>query len=341
MHPQLCRQREWCSTLHTRIHPDNPHSRSRYGFAWEHVPQGTSAHLDYGCFDGAFLGSLGGKDAGRLVGVDVSGDAIERARRMHPQVEFRQITPDAPLPFDDQSFTSITVLDVIEHMYDQKLLLDELNRILTPDGLLIVTVPKRHCFSFLDMGNLKFRFPRLHRWVFTLRHSRGEYERRYVSNLFGLVGDISARKMWHEHFTPDGLSELLQRSGFSTVVLDGSGLFARLINVAFLPLCWCSPVMRLARRLSALDARCFKSMNLFLVAAKQHAVGDGVVTVTNAGQADLDRLPVEVESAGGKRFMTLVDVAAGRTHGAIWDAGGAGITAPVGRMEYYLCSSSP
>ena len=38
---------------------------------------------------------------------------------------------------------------------------------------------------------------------------------------------------------------------------------------------------------------------------------DGEVTVENTGDADLDRLPVEIDLPDGKRFMTLVDVPAG------------------------------
>ncbi|MHC4981659.1 MAG: hypothetical protein ACYTF6_00635 [Planctomycetota bacterium] len=41
------------------------------------------------------------------------------------------------------------------------------------------------------------------------------------------------------------------------------------------------------------------------------SVQDGSVAVENTGAADLDRLPVEVELAGGRRFMALVDAPAG------------------------------
>ena len=45
--------------MHTRIEMDNPYGYDRYGFAWEHVPAGGAAHLDYGCGDGRFLVGLG------------------------------------------------------------------------------------------------------------------------------------------------------------------------------------------------------------------------------------------------------------------------------------------
>ncbi|GAG01110.1 unnamed protein product, partial [marine sediment metagenome] len=187
--------------MKTEISPENPYSYNRYGFAWQCVPEGGAAHLDFGCYDGAFLRSLKEKGIARLFGVDISHEAVCKAHHQFPELEIIHISETVPLPFEDGLFTSITILDVIEHVYEQGALLDELNRVLKDNGTLIVTVPGQHLFSFLDIGNLKFRFPRLHRWYYCRKHSREEYECRYVSNPDGLVGDISAKKHWHEHFS--------------------------------------------------------------------------------------------------------------------------------------------
>ena len=50
----------------------------------------------------------------------------------------------------------------------------------------VVTVPRRHVFSVLDLGNLKFRFPRLHRRWYVWRHGEAGYEHRYGDNPFRL-----------------------------------------------------------------------------------------------------------------------------------------------------------
>ena len=84
------------------------------------------------------------------------------------------------------------------------------------------------------MGNFKFRFPRIHRWVYTARHSREEYHQRYVECRNGLFGDIEVEKMWHEHFTVDSMNALLRKAGLVVADVDGQGFFQRiLVNAAY------------------------------------------------------------------------------------------------------------
>jgi SAM-dependent methyltransferase len=254
--------------MHTKISPDNPYRYNRLCFAWEHVPAGTGPHLDFGCNKGEFLNRLRDKKDGRLVGVDVSEEAVKAGRALFPELEIIKTGEAAHLPFDDASFESITVLDVLEHVYEQAELLVELNRVLKDGGKLLVTVPGRHFFSFLDMGNFKFQFPRLHRWYYCLKHSREEYENRYVSSPDGLIGDISAKKGWHEHFSRAKLEKLLTEANFVVIDFDGTGFFGRVIgNVAYF-FKWLKPLHRALTRLQNFDNRLFESTHLFCVAEK-------------------------------------------------------------------------
>jgi SAM-dependent methyltransferase len=255
--------------MHTKLKVDNPYGHNRYGFAWHYVPQGVAAHLDFGCGDGQFTAALRSKGISRNVGVDVSSEAIEKGRQQFPELEFIHISGSLPLPFADGEFSSVTMLDVIEHVDQQTAVLSELNRLLHDDGMLIVTVPGRHIFSFLDVGNLKFRFPRLHRWYYCKIHSEAEYKHRYLSNPDGLVGDISVCKRWHQHFSRKELAILLERCGYVVEEFDGAGLFARLLKcIGFL--CGSIKVLqRCVNKLERLDAKAFESANLFCVARKR------------------------------------------------------------------------
>lgn len=251
-----------CS-MDTRISADNPFGYDRYGYAWQQIPEAKANHLDFGCFQGRFLEALKKKGPGRLVGADISREAIGEARRRHGDLEFVHVSRELPLEFEDKSFRSVTVMDVIEHVAPQKELLKELGRIMQDNGTLIVTVPGKYLFSFLDMGNFKFRFPRLHRWYYCRKHSRAEYERRYVSNPDGLIGDVSAEKGFHEHFTRQKLESLLNSAGFTVVSFDGSGFFSRPIGIACYFVQRIKPLHKLLQKLIAIDARLFKSANLF------------------------------------------------------------------------------
>lgn len=261
--------------MHTRIEPDNPCGYDRYGFAWQHVPAGGAAHLDFGCGDGRFLAALRSKGIERLVGADAGEEAVRRAMDRSDGLEIVHVRPGASLPFADGEFSSISLMDVLEHVDRQEALLAELRRVLRDDGILIVTVPKQHVFSFLDMGNLKFRFPRLHRWHYCRRHSLEEYERRYVTNPDGLIGDVAAKKRWHEHFSRRTLEDLLYRKGFSVVQFDGAGYFLRLLKIAETLFGRIAPLRRGITRIMAWDARRFQSANLFCVARKRTRAREG------------------------------------------------------------------
>jgi ubiquinone/menaquinone biosynthesis C-methylase UbiE len=261
--------------MRTRIEAGNPFGFDRYGFAWQHVPAGEAAHLDFGCGDGRFLVRLRSKSIGRLVGVDVRREAVEQAKAKCGDAEIVHIDGSSPLLFADSEFSSISLLDVLEHVDEPDTLLAELHRVLKDEGILIVTVPGQHVFSILDTGNLKFRFPRLHRWFYCRTHPREEYERRYVSNPDGLVGDVSAKKRWHEHFSRRKLAGALNRNGFPAVQFDGTGFFMRVLKIAELVFGRIGPLQRGIRKIMAWDARRFQSANLFCIARKRAARAEG------------------------------------------------------------------
>ena len=255
--------------MRTRIEPGCPFGYDRYAFAWRHVPADASAHLDVGCGDGRFLAALEGKSSAPLAGVDVSREAVTQAEKTCSRARIVHLNGTASLPFPDAEFSSASLLDVLEHVHEQDELLGELRRVLSDGGVLIVTVPGRHVFSFLDLGNAKFRFPRLHRWCYCRKHSRRQYEQRYAANPDGLVGDVSARKRWHEHFSRKKLERLLNRNGFSVIEFDGAGFSLRLLKIAELMFRRLGPLRGAISKMMVWDARLFSSANLFCVARKE------------------------------------------------------------------------
>ncbi len=253
-----------------KISTDNPFARlgSRYAFAWEHIKVNSNAHLDYGCDDGWFNSKLQSKNIAHLVGVDMNSQAIAKAKKDYPELTFSTISKTVPLPFPDNNFDSVSILDVLEHLSQQRELLREFFRVLKSGGKLIVTVPGRHIFSFLDRGNIQLQFPRLFRWWYLRSHSLDEYKAHYLANSDGMVGCMSEDKNEHEHFKPRYLCELLTDAGFAVELVDGAGLFHNVFETIDFLLRRPKFLQGIYNSLTRLDARCFEKTNLFCVAHK-------------------------------------------------------------------------
>jgi SAM-dependent methyltransferase len=254
--------------MKTKVSAANPFRKDRYLFLWEvlrnHKP---GRHLDYGAYNGEILNVLAKTEViTDGIGVDLNLGVVEEHRlAMNKNVELRYIEKGAKLPFDDDSFDSISMLDVLEHIHDQESILKELNRVLRAGGKLIITVPKTHVWSFLDVGNFKFRFPRLHKLYVSWRYSKAYFDERYATNVNGLYGDVEKEKMWHQHFKPVELESLLRNCGFDEFEFDGAGLFQRPLSILGLLLPFAKPFFS---KLAVKDAIFFEQSNLFSVAIR-------------------------------------------------------------------------
>ncbi len=261
--------------MKTALQPNNPFGHHPKGFLWEILRVnrgGRSSHLDYGTHDGSMLKLLSDTAViGEAIGLDLNADVVARnASRMPANVHLRAVEKNPVIDLPAGSLDSISIIGVLEHIYDQKHVLGQLHRLLKPDGILIAAVPGRHFFSFLDMGNFKFVFPRLHRFYYERWHSREGYRQRYIDCRNGLIGDIEKEKAWHQHFSHAELAQLLSEAGFDVIDRDGFGFFNRpLVNLAyFMP----GPLKRLTDRMVRWDARVFSQAEIF-VAARKRPVG--------------------------------------------------------------------
>ncbi|HSU72809.1 MAG TPA: methyltransferase domain-containing protein [Candidatus Binatia bacterium] len=98
--------------------------------------------LEIGCNKGKFLGKLIAKgllDAHDAYGIDVNEAGIAFAKK-HAKGHY-DVMDATKLAFSDGMFDRAMMIHVLEHIPNYKATLQELNRVLAKDGLLIITVP--------------------------------------------------------------------------------------------------------------------------------------------------------------------------------------------------------
>lgn len=98
--------------------------------------------LDYGCGNGEILKKItkiNPKSA--LLGMDISKNALKRAKKKVPNAKLHLIHDGERLPLKTTSVDFITALDVVEHIYDTPKVFSEFARILQPGGKILITTP--------------------------------------------------------------------------------------------------------------------------------------------------------------------------------------------------------
>lgn len=115
--------------------------------------------LDYGCGDGRYYNYL--YDSGALkkniFGTEVSKIRIERCKKLGWENCFLTDFLE-PLPFEDNFFDVISMVEVIEHIpkNDIDFYISEIKRILKPNGLFILTTPNYPIKRFYDIWDAFF-----------------------------------------------------------------------------------------------------------------------------------------------------------------------------------------
>lgn len=111
----------------------------------------SSRVLDLGCAFGYGTSML--VDRYDTHGHDLSLAYIERARRRVPHATFTCGRADE-VPYPNGYFDGILLLDVLEHVPDERAVVEEVARLLRPGGKLVLSVPNRGALAALDSLNV-------------------------------------------------------------------------------------------------------------------------------------------------------------------------------------------
>jgi SAM-dependent methyltransferase len=149
--------------------------------------------------------------AQEIYGIDIAPSFVEAARQAGVQAERVDIDNEA-LPYPDDFFQAIFCGEVLEHLVDPDRLLDEVHRVLSPEGVCVLTTPNLaawHNRLALLLGAQPFpdtvsvRYP-------------------HAGKLFPLPGESLGLHL--RVFTYRALREVLARHGFTVVETIGTHL---------------------------------------------------------------------------------------------------------------------
>ncbi len=104
-----------------------------------YLPQGRKVLVgDIGCGTGATSVAL--KQFGKVVAVDLSPEALKLHSSRNDHGEMVRASA-VSLPFKSETFDVLTYLDMLEHVEEDELALEEAFRLLRPGGWLLLSVP--------------------------------------------------------------------------------------------------------------------------------------------------------------------------------------------------------
>lgn len=164
----------------------------------EHNVTPATTCIDVGCGDGLTYGRWVSDRARQYAGVDVSANAVARARANG--LDATVVEGAAHLPHPADSFDVALCIEVFEHLFEPHLAAREILRVLRPGGRLIATVP-----------NVAY------------------WRRRTDLLLFGrwnpLGDDLSVEQPWRDphirFFTPSTFRRMLVLAGFAPIAISG------------------------------------------------------------------------------------------------------------------------
>ena len=175
--------------------------------------------LEIGCGVGTVVDWLRQKGC-RAKGTDISAKAVAYGREKYPGIELAAEAAEK-MSWGDGSFDMVVSFDVVEHLVDVEVHLEEVRRVLREGGYYLVGTPNKYCSAFFDtLRKRDFSWKQSHPSLQSWRGLRRRMERCGFSCRFVKMNPAS-------EFT----LVKLKRYGFLCWLVQR-------VNIARLPLGW-------------------------------------------------------------------------------------------------------
>ncbi|MCH8622380.1 glycosyltransferase [Undibacterium sp. TS12] len=140
--------------------------------------------------------------AAQVIGVDISVEAVEHAqgRYRKPNLEYR-VGSCAAIPLDDSSVDLVVSFETIEHHDQHQEMMQEIRRVLRPDGVLLISSPDKLYYSDIPGAHNEYHVKELYQEEF--QQLLGQY--------FGHISLFGQRVLFGSGIFPHA-----QATGFDT-----------------------------------------------------------------------------------------------------------------------------
>jgi ubiquinone/menaquinone biosynthesis C-methylase UbiE len=186
----------------------HPYATARFRLVLECLLEASRASgrlLDLGCASGYYSVEFA-KAGGCVAGLDISDASVALARRraerdgVADRCEFT--TGDVRrLPFGDCEFDAVLMVEVLEHVREQRQAVSEAVRVLRPGGVLVLATP--HAFETLS------RWQRFRKRRAPVPEAAGIVVERVGTNPSAVEAGISHEPYFHDAFTFEQIKGLL------------------------------------------------------------------------------------------------------------------------------------
>ncbi len=167
--------------------------------------------LDLGCGTGEMGAVIKDKFGARVYGIDINSIAVEKARKNGLLAKNADI--ETKWPYENNFFDSVVSTQMIEHLVNPDLFLQESKRVLNKKGLLIITTP--NLAAWFNRIILMFGYQPFFTEVSTIDKTLGLSFTRNLTPIRKPLGHLRC-------FTLKALKEILEMHGFELVKIKGS-----------------------------------------------------------------------------------------------------------------------
>lgn len=85
-----------------------------------------------------------------IISGDIDNKNIENGRKLLPNLHFIYLDAQKPLSFKDHTFDKVIMTEVLEHLEDEEIILQEIKRVLKKSGLLMLSVPRTRWYNLFS-----------------------------------------------------------------------------------------------------------------------------------------------------------------------------------------------